>query len=46
MKPSFASVSAGYPHQSEFMRDDLYDHLGWPDLKNKPAFRDRCAMIA
>jgi hypothetical protein len=44
MKPNFAIVQAGDPHQSEFLRENLYDYLGWPDLKDKPAFRDTCAI--
>ncbi|NHZ99344.1 hypothetical protein F2P46_27045 [Massilia sp. CCM 8734] len=26
------------------MRDNLYEQLGWPDLKNNPAFMDTCAI--
>jgi hypothetical protein len=34
MMPSFAIVCAGYPHQAEFVRENLYEHLDWPDLKD------------
>lgn len=34
----------GYPHHVEFMRENLYERLGWPDLKNKQAFRNTCAI--
>lgn len=26
------------------MREMLYDEMGWPDLKNHPAFKDTCAI--
>ncbi|UOD27818.1 hypothetical protein INH39_20275 [Massilia violaceinigra] len=44
MKPSFASLREHYPFEVHFLRDNLYDHLGWPDLKTHPAYTDTCAI--
>lgn len=44
MKPSFSALQKGYPYEHQFMRPNLYDHLGWPDLKDHPAYQDTCAI--
>ena len=44
MKPSFAILAKGYPRRDQFMRDALYDSLGWADLKAHPSFQDTCAI--
>ena len=42
--PSFAILSKAYPRRQEYMRDILYDEMGWSDLKGHPGFRDTCAI--
>lgn len=44
MKPSFALLAKAYPRRDKFVRAALYDQLGWPDLKDHPAFKDTCAI--
>lgn len=43
-KPSFAVLSKAYPRRQEYMRELLYDEMGWPDLKTHPGFMDTCAI--
>lgn len=43
-RPSFAALARAYPTRQEYMREGLYDAMGWPDLKRHPAFKDTCAI--
>lgn len=44
MKPSFEVLFKGYPLRHEYPREALFDHLGWPDIKSHPAYKDTCAI--
>lgn len=43
-RPSFAVLSRAYPRRRDYKREGLYDEMGWPDLKEHPAFKDTCAI--
>jgi hypothetical protein len=44
MRPSFDIMFKSYPRRRDYVRDALYDSLGWPDLKSNPAYHDTCAI--
>jgi len=41
--PKFNTLWDNYPTPAEFTHDQLYDELGWEDLKKNPNYTNTCA---
>jgi hypothetical protein len=44
MALDFETLWRNYPSPSKYARDDLFDELGWPDLKSNTTYHNTCAI--